>query len=139
MLLIIFFSMNIWIPVCLSIICLVVFISILKIQPFIAFIIIALVLGLSLQLKIEQCIAALQKGIGDTCGSIIPILVPGAMIGKLIAKSGVAGVISDWLVNKMGNKRLPLVFMIIGFIVGLPLFFSVAFLLLVPIVLAVAE
>jgi gluconate transporter len=131
--------MNIWIPVCLALICLVVFISVFKIQPFVAFLVVSIVLGLSLQIGIEQCMAAIQKGMGETSGSILPILIPGAMIGKLIAKSGVAAVLSDWLVNKMGSKRLPLAFMLIGFIVGLPLFFSVAFLLLVPVVLAVAQ
>lgn len=131
--------MNIWIPVCLAIICLVVFISVFKIQPFIAFIIVSVVLGLALHLSIEQCMAAIQKGMGETTGSILPVLIPGAMIGKLISKSGVAAVLSDWLVNKMGNKRLPFAFMLIGFVVGLPLFFSVAFLLLVPVVLAVAQ
>jgi Gnt-I system high-affinity gluconate transporter len=131
--------MNIWIPVCLSLVCLVIIISVLKIQPFIAFIIVSVALGLCFQLKIEQCIAAIQKGIGDTAGSIIPILIPGAMIGKLIAKNGVAAVLSDWLIKGSGRKRLPFIFMVIGFIAGLPLFFSVAFLLLVPVVLAAAQ
>jgi Gnt-I system high-affinity gluconate transporter len=131
--------MNIWIPVCLALLCLVISISVFKIQPFIAFVVVSIILGLSLHIGIEQCMAAIQKGMGETSGSILPILIPGAMIGKLISKSGVASVLSDWLVNRMGSKRLPFALMWIGFIVGLPLFFSVAFLLLVPVVLAVAQ
>ncbi len=131
--------MNIWIPVCLALVFLIVFISVFKIQPFIAFVVVSIVLAASQGISIEKCIIAIQKGMGETAGSILPVLIPGAMIGKLISKSGVAEVLSDWLLNKMGSRHLPFVFMLIGFIVGLPLFFSVAFLLLVPVVLAVAQ
>jgi Gnt-I system high-affinity gluconate transporter len=61
------------------------------------------------------------------------------MIGKLIAKSNAGVVIADQLANYFGAKRLPFAFMIIGFIVSLPLFFSVAFLLLTPLVLTTAK
>jgi Gnt-I system high-affinity gluconate transporter len=108
--------MNIWIPVCLALLCLVISIAVFKIQPFIAFIVVSIILGLSLHIGIEQCMAAIQKGMGETSGSILPILIPGAMIGKLISKSGVASVLSDWLVNRMGSKRLPFALMWIGFI-----------------------
>jgi gluconate transporter len=131
--------MTIWMLICFFIICLVVFISVFKIQPFISFLLVAIGLGLSYQLTTQQCIAAIQKGIGSTLGSIIPILVLGAMIGKMIAKSGSASIIADWLVKVLGYKKLPLAFMLIGFVVGLPLFFSVGFLLLVPVVLATAK
>ena len=61
------------------------------------------------------------------------------MIGKVIAKSNASQVIADQLIDVFGPKRLPFAFMIIGFIVSLPLFFSVAFLLLTPLVLATAQ
>ena len=87
----------------------------------------------------EQTIAAIQKGIGGTLGSIIPIIIVGAMLGKMVAKSKATFVLSDFFVKLFGPKNLPIAFMIIGFIVGLPLFFSVAFLLLAPLVLSTAE
>jgi Gnt-I system high-affinity gluconate transporter len=61
------------------------------------------------------------------------------MIGKMVAKSQATTVIADWLVDVLGHKNLPFAFMIIGFIVGLPLFFSVAFLLMAPLVLSTAQ
>jgi Gnt-I system high-affinity gluconate transporter len=76
---------------------------------------------------------------GSTLGTILSIILLGAMIGKIIAKSNASIVIADRLVNIFGPKRLPFAFMIIGFIVSLPLFFSVAFLLLTPLVLATAK
>jgi len=78
--------MSIWVLISLAIIVLVLFISVLKLQPFIAFLFVSLGLGIS-QLSTEETVAAIQKGIGGTLGSIIPIIILGAMIGKMVAKS----------------------------------------------------
>ncbi len=128
-----------WILLLVGIAILVVLISFAKVQPFLSFLIVALFMGLSYGLSGKMLVEAIQKGIGTTLGSIISIIVLGAMIGKVIAKSNASHVIADQLIKVFGPKRLPLAFMIIGFIVSLPLFFSVAFLLLTPLVLATAQ
>lgn len=130
---------SIWVFISIAIILLVLFISVLKLQPFISFLLVSLGLGLASGLTTGDTIVAIQKGIGGTLGSIIPIIILGAMIGKMVAKSQATSVISDWLVDVLGHKNLPFAFMIIGFIVGLPLFFSVAFLLMAPLVLSTAQ
>jgi Gnt-I system high-affinity gluconate transporter len=61
------------------------------------------------------------------------------MLGKMVAKSRATWVLSEFIVGLFGPKNLPFAFMIIGFIVGLPLFYSVAFLLLAPLVLSTAS
>ena len=131
--------MSIWLLIGLAIFVLVTLISVLKLQPFIAFLVVSLGLGIVGELSTEQTIAAMQKGIGGTLGSIIPIIILGAMLGKMVAKSRATFVLSDYFVQLFGPKNLPIAFMLIGFIVGLPLFFSVAFLLLTPLVLSTAE
>jgi Gnt-I system high-affinity gluconate transporter len=130
---------SIWVFISVSIVLLVLFISVLKLQPFISFLLVSLGLGLASGLTTGDTISAIQKGIGGTLGSIIPIIILGAMIGKMVAKSQATTVIADWLVDVLGHKNLPFAFMIIGFIVGLPLFFSVAFLLMAPLVLSTAQ
>ncbi len=130
---------SIWVFIIVAIILLVLFISVLKLQPFISFLLVSLGLGLASGLTTGDTISAIQKGIGGTLGSIIPIIILGAMIGKMVAKSQATTVIADWLVDVLGHKNLPFAFMIIGFIVGLPLFFSVAFLLMAPLVLSTAQ
>ncbi|MEN9363446.1 MAG: hypothetical protein RI903_754 [Bacteroidota bacterium] len=130
--------MSIWVLISLAILVLVLFISVLKLQPFIAFLFVSLGLGIS-QLSTEETVAAIQKGIGGTLGSIIPIIILGAMIGKMVAKSKATLVLSESFVGFFGPKHLPFAFMVIGFIVGLPLFYSVAFLLLAPLVLSTAQ
>ncbi|MFD3394508.1 gluconate:H+ symporter [Aquirufa sp. OSTEICH-129V] len=131
--------MSIWLLICAAIFVLVTLISVMKLQPFIAFLVVSLGLGIAASLTTEQTIAAMQKGIGGTLGSIIPIIILGSMLGKMVAKSRATFVLSEYFVGLFGPKNLPIAFMLIGFIVGLPLFFSVAFLLLTPLVLSTAE
>jgi len=131
--------MSIWILISLAIVVLVLLISVAKLQPFISFMVVSVGLGLAGQLGTEETIAAIQKGIGGTLGSIVPIIVLGAMLGKMVAKSRATWVLSEFIVGLFGTKNLPFAFMIIGFIVGLPLFYSVAFLLLAPLVLSTAS
>jgi gluconate transporter len=128
-----------WILVIIGIILLVALISLLKIQPFISFLIVSMFLGLANGLKTSELIDSIQKGIGSTLGAIVPIIILGSMIGKVIANSNANTVITDKLVHFFGPKKLPFAFMVIGFIVGLPLFFSVAFLLMAPLVLSAAK
>lgn len=131
--------MSIWLLIGIAILVLVTLISVLKLQPFISFLVVSLGLGMAGSLSTEQTIVAMQKGIGGTLGSIIPIIILGAMMGKMVAKSKATFVLSEYFVGLFGPKNLPIAFMLIGFIVGLPLFFSVAFLLLAPLVLSTAE
>ncbi len=96
-------------------------------------------MGLANGLETTTLVDAIQKGIGSTLGAIVPIIVLGSMIGKIIAKSNASVVITDRLVKLFGPTKLPFAFMVIGFIVGMPLFYSVAFLLMAPLVLSAAK
>ena len=116
-----------WTLIILGILLLITLISLFKIQPFLSFLIVSILMGLAYGIKPAILIDAIQKGIGTTLGSIISIIILGAMIGKMIAKSNATIIITDRLVQVFGPKNLPLAFMIIGFIIGIPLFFSVAF------------
>ena len=128
-----------WTLIILGILLLITLISLFKIQPFLSFLIVSILMGLAYGIKPAILIDAIQKGIGTTLGSIISIIILGAMIGKMIAKSNATIIITDRLVQVFGPKNLPLAFMIIGFIIGIPLFFSVAFLLMAPLVLSTAK
>jgi gluconate transporter len=109
-----------------------------KMYPFLAFFIVILLIGLCLGMQPAQLIQSVQNGIGTTLGSLVPIIALGAILGKMIAISGAAQQISVTMVRWVGEKQVRWAFMITGFIVGLPLFYSVGFLLLVPIALTVA-
>ncbi len=117
---------------------LVLLISYFKIHTFLAFLIVTMGIGLAIGMNPEQLMKSVQSGIGSTLGSLVGIIALGAMLGKLIAISGAAQQISSKMIEWVGIKHIRWAFMITGFIVGLPLFYSVGFMLLVPIALAVA-
>ena len=110
-----------------------------KINPFIAFIITALLAGLFLGLPINTLSQTVQKGLGEMLGSITLIIVFGTCIGKLTVSSGAANVIAKTVMGWTGKKYVRLGLMITGFIVGIPLFYSVGFVLLVPLIFSVAH
>ena len=122
----------------LGILVLVFLISYLKVHTFLAFILVSLGIGLVLGMYPDQLTKSIQNGIGATLGSIVGIIVLGAMLGKLIAISGVAQQISSKMIEWVGIPHIRWAFMITGFIVGLPLFYSVGFMLLVPIAITLA-
>ncbi len=113
-------------------------ISYFKIHTFLAFLIVSLGVGLALNMQPKSILNAIQQGAGSTLGSLVAIIALGAMLGKLVAQSGAAQRISTKMIEFVGKKYVRWAFLITGFIVGLPLFFAVGFLLLTPLVITVA-
>lgn len=122
----------------LAIIFLVLLISYFRIHVFIAFLVVSLFAGFSLGIPVVKIVGSIQKGMGDTLSSIVYIIALGAMLGKLVAQSGAVDQISQTLIKLFGQKYLRWAFLFIGFLVGLPLFYSVGFMLLAPIAITVA-
>ncbi|MEP7258576.1 MAG: gluconate:H+ symporter [Flavitalea sp.] len=123
----------------LSILLLVLLISYFKVHSFLSFLIVSIATGIALGLGPEKLFHALQEGIGSTLSSIVAIITLGAMLGKLVSESGAAERISETMIHLFGSSRIRWAFMITGFLVSLPLFFSVAFMLLVPLVISAAR
>jgi len=109
-----------------------------KINAFISFVIVSLLVGLAMGLSVEESVEALMQGIGDTLGLLVLILGFGAMLGRIIADSGAAQRITKTMVAAFGLKRVHWALMLAGFIVGIPMFYSVGFVILVPIVFTMA-
>ena len=105
-----------------------------KVSPFIALILVSIFAGLLLGIPLMGIAKSLQKGIGDMLGSILVILSAGAMIGKLVAESGAAKVIADKIMNVCGEKYLQWGLMLTGLVIGIPLFYNVGFVLVIPII-----
>ncbi|MFA9216843.1 MAG: gluconate:H+ symporter [Sphingomonadaceae bacterium] len=105
-----------------------------KVQPLLAFVLTALVAALLLGMPVAQIPKAIEKGIGDLLGSLTVIICVGAVFGKLIADSGAAQRIASYLIEVFGQKRMPLALMVTGFVAGIPLYYNVGFVLLVPLV-----
>ena len=108
-----------------------------KMNTFLAFLVAAFTGGLLLGIPAGAITGAVQKGIGDTLGSLVIIICLGAMLGKLVAESGAAKKITGELIKIFGRKYINWALMITGFIVGIPLFYNVGFVLMVPLIFAV--
>jgi Gnt-I system high-affinity gluconate transporter len=113
-------------------------ITVIKFDAFLSFVIVCLFVGISMGLSIEETIGALTKGLGDTLGFLVLILGFGAMLGRIMADSGAAQRITQTMVGAFGMKRLHWALMLTGFIVGIPMFYSVGFVILIPIVFTLA-
>ncbi|MDQ2757791.1 MAG: GntP family permease [Actinomycetota bacterium] len=110
-----------------------------KVHPFLALIIGSATLGAVATMPASAILASFTKGFGDTTGSVGILIALGAMIGKLLEDSGGATRIVETIVGRVGPGRLPWAMALIAAIIGLPLFFEVGVVLLVPIVLLVAR
>jgi len=121
------------------IILLVILVSWAKVNPFLAFLIVSITAGLLLGIPLAKVTASVQQGLGDTLGSITIIICLGAMLGKLVAESGAAQKIADVLVNAFGVKHIQWALLIVGFIIGIPLFYNTGFVLVVPLIFSVTH
>ncbi|WP_127137929.1 gluconate:H+ symporter [Flagellimonas oceanensis] len=109
-----------------------------KLNAFLSFIIVCLFVGIFQGMELGNLVQSIQRGIGNTLGFLVLILGLGAMLGKLVADSGAAQQITTQLVAKFGVKHVQWAMVITGFIVGIPMFYSVGFVILIPLVFTVA-
>jgi len=123
---------------CIGIGLLVVLIAGLRFNAFLAFIVVSLFIGLLNGMNAADITASLQKGVGDILGSLVLILGFGAMLGKLIAESGAAQQIATGLMHAFGKKYLLWALVLTAFIIGIPLFYGVGFVLIVPLVITIS-
>ncbi|WP_314437317.1 gluconate:H+ symporter [Massilia timonae] len=105
-----------------------------KVQPLLAFVAASIAAALLLGVSPSKIPGAIEKGIGDLLGSLVVIICLGAVFGKLIADSGAARRIATCLVDALGPSRIPVALTVTGFVVGIPLYYNVGFVLLVPLI-----
>ena len=123
----------------LGILLLFLLILVLRLNAFIAFILVGLSIGIGQGMELNTIVQSIEKGIGNTLGFLVMILGLGAMLGKLVAESGAAQKITNGLIHIFGVKNTKIAVMLTGFIVGVTMFYSVGFVILVPLVFTVAS
>ena len=121
-----------------AIFALVVLVVRVRMHAFVAMMIVSLALGLAAGLPPTAVVTHFQQGVGTTLGFIAVVIGLGTFIGALLAESGGAVVVARAAVGAVGNRALPTVVALIGFVIGLPIFFSVGLVLLYPVVVGVA-
>ncbi|TJY44523.1 permease DsdX [Cohnella pontilimi] len=130
-------TLIVWTLVC--IVLLVLLIARYRWNAFVALLLAALLLGLLTGMQPPDVIKAITSGLGGTLGTIAIVIGLGTILGKMMAESGGAERIATTLLDLFGEKRVHWAMMLVGFIVGIPVFFEVGVILLIPIVFTVAR
>ena len=110
-----------------------------KFHPMLGLILGTAVLAAVAAVPPDKALESFVLGLGATFGSVGLLIALGAMLGKLLADSGGANRIVDTIVDRVGPKRLPWAMAGIAAIIGLPMFFEIGVVILVPIVVLVAR
>ena len=110
-----------------------------KLHAFVSLLLVSLLVGIAAGMPLGDVIASIQNGMGGTLGFVAVVVGLGAMFGKMLEVSGGAERLAQTLVNKFGEDKAQWALALTGFIVAVPVFFDVGFIILVPIVYGLAK
>jgi gluconate transporter len=113
---------------------LLVLILVLRLHAFLAMLFCSIALGLAAGMRPAAVLNSIQAGFGDALGFITVVLGLGAMIGAYLEHSGGGIALADWLIARFGKEHSAWALMLASFLVGIPIFFEVGFIILVPLV-----
>src|SRR5438874_8729070 len=122
-----------------AVVALIVLIARYKLHPFIALIAVSLALRIAAGMPFPVVVKAFEDGVGGVLGFIAIVVALGTMLGKMMAESGGATRIATTLIAMFGEPRVHWAIMFVAFIVGIPVFFQVGFVLLIPLVFTIAR
>lgn len=111
----------------------------LRIQAFIALLISSIMVGLLAGMSVEEVLASVQKGMAGTLGFIAVVVGLGSIFGAILEKSGGVKVLAGYILEKSGEKNASWALMLTGFLVSIPVFFDVGFVILVPVIYALQQ
>lgn len=110
-----------------------------KLNAFLALTISALLLGLCSGMQLSKVVGSFETGVGNTLSSLTAVIGLGTILGKMLEVSGGAQKLANTLINRFGKKRARYLLAIVAYLCGIPMFFQVGFILLIPIVYSVAK
>ncbi len=122
-----------------SIALLLVLILVVKLHAFLSLLLTSMAMGLAAGMAPDRVLKSIQGGFGDSLGFIAVVVGLGAMIGRFIEQSGGGIALADWLLARFGKDRAAWAMLVAAFLVGLPIFFEVGFIILVPLVWSLAR
>ena len=114
-------------------------IAVLKIAPYLAILIGTFIAGAAAGQPLENVSSAFSKGAGGILGDVGMIIALGAMLGALMAESGAAEKLVDAMLKRSSNRMLPWMMALVAIVIGLPLFFEVGLVMMVPIIFVMAQ
>lgn len=125
--------------VILGIVVLLVLILALRLPAFIALLIASIVAGLTAGLDAAEVMETVKSGMASTLGFVATVVGLGAIFGAILEHSGGAKSIANYMLKRLGEDKAPTSMMITGFVVAIPVFFDVAFIILIPVLYALQK
>ncbi|MCK1983284.1 MULTISPECIES: GntT/GntP/DsdX family permease [Peribacillus] len=110
-----------------------------KWHAFISLTVASLFLAVFSGLPMDKIVGAYETGVGAVLGHLIGILALGTILGKMMSDSGAGMQVADFFINKFGVKKLPWAMLLSGFIIGIPVFFEVGLVILLPLVISIRK
>ncbi|MGG1679936.1 GntP family permease [Neobacillus sp. NRS-1170] len=108
-----------------------------KWHAFISLTVASLFLAIMAGLSMDKIVSAYETGVGNVLGHLVGILALGTILGKMMAESGAGMQVANFFVRSFGVKKLPWAMLLSGFIIGIPVFFEVGILILLPLVISI--
>lgn len=123
----------------LAIVIVILGVSLFKWHAFISLTVASLFLAIFTGMSWDKIVSAYETGVGSVLGHLVGILALGTILGKMLSESGAGLQIANYFVKVFGEKRLPWAMFFSGFIIGIPVFFEVGILIILPLVISIQQ
>ncbi|MBK5470370.1 gluconate permease GntP [Bacillus sp. TH19] len=110
-----------------------------KWHAFISLTVASLFLAIMSGLNLTKIVTAYETGVGSVLGHLVGILALGTILGKMMSDSGAGMQVADFFIRFFGVKKLPWAMLFAGFVIGIPLFFEVGIVILLPLVISIRK
>ena len=110
-----------------------------KLSAFISLLITSMFVGILAGMPLSEITTSIEKGMGSTLGFIATVVGLGAIFGQMLESSGGARALAQYLIKKFGTEKASWALMLSGFIIGVPVFLDVGFIILIPIIYALTR
>ncbi|ADX46452.1 gluconate transporter [Paracidovorax avenae ATCC 19860] len=114
-------------------------VSRLRLHPLLALLIVSVAAGLFTGMPLDKLVGAISAGAGKTLGAVGLVVALGAMLGKILADSGVTDRLASAILDRASTKMLPWAMAGVAFVIGIPMFFEVGLVVLLPLIFGVAR
>ncbi len=114
-------------------------VSRLRLHPLLALLIVSVAAGLFTGMPLDKLVGAISGGAGKTLGAVGLVVALGAMLGKILADSGVTDRLASAILERASTKMLPWAMAGVAFVIGIPMFFEVGLVVLLPLIFGVAR
>jgi len=114
-------------------------VSKVKLHPLLALMLVSAGVGFATGMPLQKLVAAISGGAGKTLGVVGLVVALGAMLGKLLADSGVTNSVADAIVDRSSRRALPWVMSGVAFVIGIPMFFEVGLVVMLPLIFGIAR